>query len=192
MAKSAKTTVAANTGIPAQFDRTKDPKAIAAAKVALKNMGADRKIVMPPRTPSEVPQPKLAHGNTGIHSRQAVIDNAKAARAAGKGAQLPTNIDRAKKSPAKPTAGKVAANAAKATPAKKSAPVAKVATDRKITPVTKTIALREGTWTHFMVATAIVSKTTFAADALVTKSKAFSHKKMDWSWLVAKGHVKLS
>lgn len=190
------TTPDAKTGIPKNLLRAQTPDAVAAAKRAMSP--EPKKITMPPRTPTlpgDVAQPKLAQGNNGIHSRTAVMDNAKAARKLADNTKAPPVVDTAKKSPPKPVAGKTAPKAptAKAPPKATTPKAVKApAADRKITPITKTVALREGTWTHFMVLTAIQSKTTFAADALVAKHKEFGHKKMDWSWLVAKGHVKLA
>lgn len=66
-----------------------------------------------PRKPSEVPQPKLAHGNNGPHSKKAVEDNAKAAAALKGTAATPAKGKAAKgkavvtKTVAKPSKGSV-------------------------------------------------------------------------------------
>lgn len=146
-----------------------------------------------PKTASDVPQPKLAKGNDGVHSKKAVEDNAKKAAALRTAAKPVT----AKPSKAAAKADAKAASAKKAlatgTPTKgRTDPV--VFKDRKIAKGKTPLKAREGTWRHYMVSTALahVGKTTNVAEAIAAKHKEFGKNKLHWSWMVKEGYITLS
>lgn len=144
----------------------------------------------PAKTASDVPQPKLAKGNDGVHSRKAVEDNAKAARAV-KAATAPTKPAKVTKADAKAASAKKALATGTPTKGKVSPTVYK---DAKIAKGKTPLKAREGTWRHYMVSTALahVGKTTTIAETVAAKHKEFGKNKLHWSWMVKEGYITLS